>query len=312
MCTQHLSHMDATHFTPIKNAPVPVFDCSRAETIRPCTMSHLLSLDSFITASGTRYWCVRQFFLQQWSMVSPRWLHKCRNYHIWSRENQHEYRESGLHPQKIGVWWVISRRRIIGPILFETMVNPPFITPFWDHSWSQDGLNHHLLARRSKQLNLNFRPWGSQNGWNFQERYFRDHWRHVPEQNSVSRAKMWKFDPFCRTSKWDPRFWSHAGQKDRIKIFGRGAAKMGEISTRDTFETTGVMFLSKILSPGQKCGNLTHFVAPQNVIPGSGARQSKRPIRNFGNGWNFQEGYFRDHWRHVPERNSLSRAKISA
>ncbi len=34
---------------------------------------------------------------------------------------------------------------------------------------------------------------------------------------------------------------------------------MGEISRRDTFETTGVMFRSKILSPRQKFGNLTHF-----------------------------------------------------
>ncbi len=42
-CTQHLSHIVATNFTPIKNAPILVFDRSRAETTRPCTTGHLLS-----------------------------------------------------------------------------------------------------------------------------------------------------------------------------------------------------------------------------------------------------------------------------
>ncbi len=64
--------------------------------------------------------------------------------------------------------------------------------------------------------------------------------------------------------------YSHDGQKDRFVIFGRKTAKMGEITRRDTFETTGVMFQGKILSPKQKFGDLTNFVAPQNAIPGSG------------------------------------------
>ncbi len=76
-------------------------------------------------------------------------------------------------------------------------------------------------------------------------------------------SKIWKFDP-----------WSHLGQKDRIEIFGRGAAKMGKKSWRDTFGTTGVKFGSEILSPAEKLGNFTHLVAPW----------SKRPIRNF-RGW---------------------------
>ncbi len=160
--------------------------------------------------------------------------------------------------------------------------------------WSHDIQNHHLLARGSKRLIRNFRPWGGQNEWNFQVGYFRDHWHHVPEQTSLSRSKIWKFDPFCRTSKCDPRFRSHASQKDRIKIFGRGAAKMGEMSRRDTFETTVIMFRSEILSPGQKFGNLTYFIAPQMRSQVLVARWSKRPNRNFQpwggqNGWNFQE-----------------------
>ncbi len=56
---------------------------------------------------------------------------------------------------------------------------------------------------------------------------------------------------------------------------------MGEISRRDTFETTGVMFRSKILSPGQKFGNLTHFVAPQNATPGSGRTTVKKTESKF-------------------------------
>ncbi len=91
--------------------------------------------------------------------------------------------------------------------------------------------------------------------------------------------------------------YSHDGQKDRFVIFGHGTAKMGEISRRDTFENTGVMFRSKILSPGQKFGNLTHFVAPQNTILGSGRTRPIRNVRPWGgkNGWNFQEGLWRHH-----------------
>ncbi len=75
--------------------------------------------------------------------------------------------------------------------------------------------------------------------------------------------------------------YSHDIQKDRFVIFNHEAAKMGEISRRDTFETTGVMLRSKILSPDQKCGNLTHFVALQNTIPGSGRTTVKKTESKF-------------------------------
>ncbi len=42
--------------------------------------------------------------------------------------------------------------------------------------------------------------------------------------------------------------YSHDGQKDLFVIFDGEAAKMGEISKRDNFETTGVMFRSENLS----------------------------------------------------------------
>ncbi|RZC39872.1 hypothetical protein BDFB_015338, partial [Asbolus verrucosus] len=38
---------------------------------------------------------------------------------MWSTENPHYFEETPLHPQKIGVWFAISRRRLIGPIFFE-------------------------------------------------------------------------------------------------------------------------------------------------------------------------------------------------
>ncbi len=176
-----------------------------------------------------------------------------------------------------------------------------------------------LFARQSKRPNLNFRPCGGKIGWNFQEAYFWDHCRHVLEQSFLSRAKICKSYLLLRTSLCDHRVWSHDGQKDRIDIFGLCVVKMGEISRRDILETTGTIFQSKILSPGQKFGNLTRFVSPQMRSQVLVARRSKRPNRNFlawcaKNGWNFQERYFRDHWqwRHVLERNSLSRANISA
>ena len=45
------------------------------------------------------------------------------NYRTWRTENPHNYTETPLHPQKIGVWCAISRRRIIGPLFFETSIN---------------------------------------------------------------------------------------------------------------------------------------------------------------------------------------------
>ena len=45
------------------------------------------------------------------------------NYRTWKTENPHNYTETPLHPQKIGVWCAISRLRIIGPLFFETSVH---------------------------------------------------------------------------------------------------------------------------------------------------------------------------------------------
>ena len=56
------------------------------------------------------------------------WFHlsvyiNSQNYGTSRTENPHNYTENPLHPQKIGVWCAISRRRIIGPLFFETSIN---------------------------------------------------------------------------------------------------------------------------------------------------------------------------------------------
>jgi hypothetical protein len=45
------------------------------------------------------------------------------NMRIWSSMNPHEFIQSPLHPQKIGVWLTVSRRRIFGPVFFEGTIN---------------------------------------------------------------------------------------------------------------------------------------------------------------------------------------------
>lgn len=44
------------------------------------------------------------------------------NMRVWSAANPHTFRESPLHPLKVGVWIAVSRRRIIGPIFFHETV----------------------------------------------------------------------------------------------------------------------------------------------------------------------------------------------
>lgn len=56
------------------------------------------------------------------------WFHlsgyvNSQNYRIWSAENPHTYRETALHPEKIGVWCAMSRKRIVGPIFFTQTIN---------------------------------------------------------------------------------------------------------------------------------------------------------------------------------------------
>lgn len=56
------------------------------------------------------------------------WVHlsgyvNSQNYRTWAADNPHNFVETPLHPQKIGMWVAISRRRIIGPIFFRHTIN---------------------------------------------------------------------------------------------------------------------------------------------------------------------------------------------
>jgi len=66
--------------------------------------------------------------LDQMFFTDEAWFHlsgyvNSQNYRTWRTENPHNYTETPLHSQKIGVWCAISRRRIIGRLFFETSIN---------------------------------------------------------------------------------------------------------------------------------------------------------------------------------------------
>jgi hypothetical protein len=56
------------------------------------------------------------------------WFHSTRyvsspNNRVSSATNQHEFQDTPLHDQEVGVWCVMSRNRIIGPIFFDVTLN---------------------------------------------------------------------------------------------------------------------------------------------------------------------------------------------
>jgi hypothetical protein len=66
--------------------------------------------------------------LHQVFFTDEAWFHlsgyvNSQSYRTWRTENPNKYTKTALHPQKIGVWYAISRRRIIGPLFFETSIN---------------------------------------------------------------------------------------------------------------------------------------------------------------------------------------------
>lgn len=90
------------------------------------------------------------------------WFHlsgyiNSQNYRTWATENPHVYKETVLHPIKIGVWIAMSRRRIMTPIFFNDTVNAaryreiilePFINELHDDElqngyFQQDGATPH-------------------------------------------------------------------------------------------------------------------------------------------------------------------------
>jgi hypothetical protein len=90
------------------------------------------------------------------------WFHlsgyvNSQNFRFWSSENPHNFIETPLHSQKIGVWLAVSRRRIYGPIFFDGTINgeryrqvmlEPFINQLDDEEirvgyFQQDGATAH-------------------------------------------------------------------------------------------------------------------------------------------------------------------------
>jgi hypothetical protein len=53
-------------------------------------------------------------------MIPPLWI--CKQTKYANSMNPHEFVQSPLHPQKIGVWLAVSRRRIFGPVLKERCI----------------------------------------------------------------------------------------------------------------------------------------------------------------------------------------------
>ena len=88
------------------------------------------------------------------------------NTRMWSSENPHFFVEFTLHPQKIGVWLTVSRRRIVGPIFFHDTVTAhryrnnilnPFVEQLFDDElrfgyFQQDGATAHTTAETINYL----------------------------------------------------------------------------------------------------------------------------------------------------------------
>lgn len=90
------------------------------------------------------------------------WIHlsgyiNSQNYRTWASQNPHNFVATTLHPQKLGIWVAMSRRRIIGPIIFRDTLNAanyrqlilqPFIDQLHDDElqrgfFQQDGATPH-------------------------------------------------------------------------------------------------------------------------------------------------------------------------
>lgn len=99
------------------------------------------------------------------------WFHltgyvNSQNMRMWSSQNPHYFRETGLHPIKIGVWIAVSRRRLIGPIFFDGNLNAeryrnnilePFVNQLHDDElqmghFQQDSARPHIAHETIRYL----------------------------------------------------------------------------------------------------------------------------------------------------------------
>lgn len=98
------------------------------------------------------------------------WFHlsgyiNSQNSRLWSSTNPHALHETPLYDQKVGVWAAVSRRRIVGPIFFDSTINSErycsilyeFIQLLEEdeimYSWfQQDGATAHTAANSMQLL----------------------------------------------------------------------------------------------------------------------------------------------------------------
>ena len=129
---------------------------TKALNLRPFKVSsmHELKPDDFKSRLAFCQWYLKFvddrpdaeiFFTDEaWFTLTP--PRNSQNNRYWSENNPFISQEEPLHPQKIGVWSAISRKRIIGPIFFEKTV---------DHKVYLEILNEfcgHIRTRSSSEL----------------------------------------------------------------------------------------------------------------------------------------------------------------
>ncbi len=90
-----------------------------------------------------------------WGQVLPSWYINSQILHTWSHKNPHAFIKTSLHLKKIGVWCVISHKKIIASIFFKSIINTKryaeiiydFIAPLpvdkWHTYFQQDGGRPH-------------------------------------------------------------------------------------------------------------------------------------------------------------------------
>jgi hypothetical protein len=92
------------------------------------------------------------------------------NVRFWSSDNPHVFVEAPLHPMKVGVWIVVSRRRLISRVFFPQTINAErhrelildeFINQLDDEElhhgyFQQDGATPHTTRANHQYLNLFF------------------------------------------------------------------------------------------------------------------------------------------------------------
>jgi hypothetical protein len=74
-----------------------------------------------ITANGEDTLDVTFLTVDAWFYLSG-YFHS-QNSRLWSATNPHEFKNTPLHDEKVGVWCTVSRSRVVGLIFFDDTIN---------------------------------------------------------------------------------------------------------------------------------------------------------------------------------------------